>query len=78
LIAVSSLSGAHRHIATELILSLREREARDIPVVMGGIIPQEDHAFLHALGIEAVFTPGAQTLPAIIQAFIELTEGTPA
>ncbi len=61
LIGLSVLSGAHMTLFTKLVALLKEREADDIVVFGGGIIPQEDIAMLHEIGVARVFTPGAPT-----------------
>lgn len=71
-IGVSSLSGAHLHIARELFAALSERGAADVPVVMGGIIPEADEAVLQELGVRVVFTPKDNDVAAIVQAFIDM------
>jgi methylmalonyl-CoA mutase C-terminal domain/subunit len=60
-IGLSVLSGAHLtqfRLVTEL---LAQRDASDIVVFGGGIIPDEDVAELERLGVAAIFTPGATT-----------------
>jgi methylmalonyl-CoA mutase C-terminal domain/subunit len=57
-IGLSMLSGAHMTLAPKVVLKLRERGA-DIPVVVGGIIPETDVPKLRAEGVAAVLTPGA-------------------
>ncbi|MBN1656120.1 MAG: cobalamin B12-binding domain-containing protein [Deltaproteobacteria bacterium] len=57
LIGVSILSGAHNALVPRLIAEL-ERSALDIPVVVGGIVPDDDIDFLRSKGVRAVFTPG--------------------
>ncbi len=60
LVGISILSGAHNHLVPEILHALAERGAPDIPIFVGGIIPEEDIASLKALGVAAVFTPGAR------------------
>lgn len=60
-IGLSVLSGAHLTLFAKVITLLREREADDIVVFGGGIIPDADIAQLQALGVAKVFTPGATT-----------------
>jgi len=60
-IGLSVLSGAHEHLFAEVIRLLREREADDIFVFGGGVIPAEDVERLKALGVLEVFTPGTRT-----------------
>src|SRR3954462_10564115 len=61
LIGLSVLPGAHRTLFRRLIELLAERDARDIRVFGGGIIPGEDIPVLEELGVAKVFTPGATT-----------------
>jgi methylmalonyl-CoA mutase C-terminal domain/subunit len=60
LVGISILSGAHNHLVPEILRALAERGAPDIPIFVGGIIPEEDIVSLKALGVAAVFTPGAR------------------
>ncbi len=61
LIGLSVLSGAHMTLFRRLLELLKEREASDIRVFGGGIIPEEDIPVLEELGVAKVFTPGATT-----------------
>ncbi|HET7069665.1 MAG TPA: cobalamin B12-binding domain-containing protein [Nocardioides sp.] len=61
LIGLSVLSGAHMTLFRRLIELLEERDATDIRVFGGGIIPDEDIPMLEELGVAKVFTPGATT-----------------
>jgi methylmalonyl-CoA mutase C-terminal domain/subunit len=61
LIGLSVLSGAHMTLFRRLLELLAERDARDIGVFGGGIIPEEDIPALTELGVATVFTPGATT-----------------
>jgi methylmalonyl-CoA mutase C-terminal domain/subunit len=61
LIGLSVLSGAHMTLFRRLIELLHERDAEDIRVFGGGIIPDEDIPMLEELGVAKVFTPGATT-----------------
>src|SRR5687768_7403697 len=61
LIGLSVLSGAHMTLFRRLLALLAEREASDIVVFGGGIIPDEDIPVLQELGVAKVFTPGATT-----------------
>ena len=57
-IGLSILSGAHNVIVPRVLRLLKERGAGDIPVVLGGTIPQPDIARLKAQGVAEVFGPG--------------------
>ncbi len=60
-IGLSVLSGAHMTLFKKVIALLDEREARDIVVFGGGIIPEGDIPLLEQAGVAKVFTPGATT-----------------
>ena len=57
-IGLSILSGAHNVIVPRILALLRERDASDILVVLGGTIPEQDIKPLKAAGVAAVFGPG--------------------
>lgn len=59
MIGLSSLAGAHRYLFPRVVELLKEKGADDIVVCGGGIIPDEDIAFLKKAGIKEVFTPGS-------------------
>jgi methylmalonyl-CoA mutase, C-terminal domain len=61
LIGLSVLSGAHMTLFRKLVDLLAERDASDIVVFGGGIIPDEDIPVLQEIGVAKVFTPGAPT-----------------
>ena len=58
-IGLSILSGAHNTLLRRVLELLKEREAGDIVLFGGGIIPDEDVAALKAAGVKALFRPGA-------------------
>ncbi len=60
-VGLSVLSGAHMTLFRKLIALLEERDAGDIVVFGGGIVPEEDVAPLEKLGVAKIFTPGATT-----------------
>jgi methylmalonyl-CoA mutase C-terminal domain/subunit len=60
-IGLSVLSGAHMTLFAKVIALLDERDARDIVVFGGGIIPEGDIAPLREMGVAKVFTPGTKT-----------------
>jgi len=60
-VGLSVLSGAHMTLFTRVIELLRDRGADDVVVFGGGIIPEGDISELEAIGVAAVFTPGATT-----------------
>lgn len=64
-VAMSILSGAHNHLFPKVIDMLKKRDAGDILVVAGGVIPDDDIPILKEAGIAEVFTPGTPTAQAI-------------
>src|SRR5579875_3771053 len=60
-IGLSILSGAHMTQFTRVLELLAEREASDIVVFGGGIVPEADITELERLGVAKIFTPGAST-----------------
>jgi (2R)-ethylmalonyl-CoA mutase len=57
LVGLSLLSGSHRALVPDVLSGLRAAGLDDVPVVVGGIIPESDAAALRELGVAAVFTP---------------------
>ncbi|MDT8395488.1 MAG: cobalamin B12-binding domain-containing protein [bacterium] len=60
-VGLSILSGSHGTLVPRIIGQLREMGAGDIPVFVGGIIPEDDIPGLKEAGVLAVFTPGSPT-----------------
>lgn len=60
-VGLSVLSGAHMTLFRRVLELLTERQARDIVVFGGGIIPDPDIPALEQIGVAKVFTPGATT-----------------
>jgi methylmalonyl-CoA mutase C-terminal domain/subunit len=60
-VGISILSGAHMTLVPRILDGLRENEAEDVLVVVGGTIPADDAAELKKLGVGEVFTPGTHT-----------------
>ncbi|MFL2740597.1 MAG: methylmalonyl-CoA mutase [Paracoccaceae bacterium] len=57
-IGISSQAAGHKTLAPKLIESLNQRDAGDILVICGGVIPQQDYEFLYEKGVKAIFGPG--------------------
>ena len=68
-VGLSILSGAHMTLVPKVIELLREQDAGDVVVTVGGTIPNQDIPELKELGVAEVFTPGAPT-----QAIIDFIE----
>lgn len=67
-VGLSILSGAHMALIPKLLDLLEEQGQGDLPVLLGGIIPDQDVEPLKQRGVEAIFGPGTNT-EQIIQAF---------
>jgi len=61
IIGLSVLSGAHLTLFAEVMDLLREKDATDIVVFGGGIIPEDDIPVLEEMGVARIFTPGTTT-----------------
>ena len=57
-VGLSSLSGAHRTLFPQVVIELGKRDAADVLVFGGGVIPESDIPQLEEAGIAAIFTPG--------------------
>jgi methylmalonyl-CoA mutase len=73
-VGVSSLAAAHMTLIPQLIQGLRAKDAGDIIVICGGVVPRKDHQFLLDQGVSAVFGPGTNVLSAA-GAVLDLMEG---
>jgi methylmalonyl-CoA mutase C-terminal domain/subunit len=60
-IGLSILSGTHKEYCAAVMSLLNERDAAEIPVVLGGIIPDIDVPILEKMGVAGVFGPGSST-----------------
>ncbi|MBC8499842.1 MAG: cobalamin B12-binding domain-containing protein [Candidatus Atribacteria bacterium] len=60
-IGLSILSGAHTHLFPKVMELLKENNIKDIIVMGGGVIPEEDIPELKKAGVAEIFTPGTDT-----------------
>lgn len=58
-IGLSILSGAHMPLVRRIMELLQENQMQDVPLFLGGIIPNEDIQELNELGVSGIFGPGA-------------------
>jgi methylmalonyl-CoA mutase C-terminal domain/subunit len=79
-IGLSILSGAHNTICPRLLELMREKRMEDVPVVIGGIIPEADIPILKKAGIAEIFLPGTSTQDIVhfIQGHIQKIRGQKA
>jgi methylmalonyl-CoA mutase len=67
LIGVSTHAGGHKTLVPELIRALKELDAENIFVVCGGVIPEQDYAFLYDAGVIAIYGPGTHIPTAALE-----------
>jgi methylmalonyl-CoA mutase, C-terminal domain len=70
-VGLSIMSGAHMTLFPAVIDALAARGAKEVVVFGGGIVPKEDIAKLHDIGVAKIFTPGTST-----QDIVEWVEGS--
>ncbi len=71
-IGLSILSGSHRELIPSVLEELRNAGAENVPVVVGGIIPEADAASLRDAGVAAVYTPKDWDLNQMMRDIISL------
>ncbi|MGZ4181211.1 MAG: methylmalonyl-CoA mutase family protein [Solirubrobacteraceae bacterium] len=71
-IGLSILSGSHRELIPAVLAALREAGVDDVPVVVGGIIPEADAAALRDAGVAAVYTPKDWDLNQMMRDIVKL------
>ena len=74
LVGLSILSGSHLSIVPKIIDMIKERGFGNTPLIVGGIIPDEDHIILKNNGVKAVYTPKDYSLNQIMTDFASLVE----
>jgi methylmalonyl-CoA mutase len=72
-VGVSSLAAGHKTLVPELVAALKQAGSTAL-VVVGGVIPPKDHAFLKAQGVAAVFGPGTN-IPEAAKKVLDLVRG---
>jgi (2R)-ethylmalonyl-CoA mutase len=73
-VGLSILSGSHVSLVRDVVQKLREAGMSDVPVVVGGIIPQEDVNILKQCGASAVYTPKDFQLNEIMTGIVNLVD----
>ena len=76
-IGVSSQAGGHKTLVPELIAELKALGGDHIVVVCGGVIPRQDHGFLHDAGVAMIFGPGTNIKDAAGQVLSILEDPAP-
>jgi (2R)-ethylmalonyl-CoA mutase len=70
-VGLSVLSGSHMELVPDVLVRLRQAGLTDVPVVVGGIIPEADAAVLETQGVAAVFTPKDYTIDDIMLRIVD-------
>lgn len=81
IIGLSSLSGAHMELFSEVMERLKQKGMGNVIIVAGGIIPEDDIPALQQIGVKAIFGPGTRTseiVGSIQKLAMEEKPGTPS
>jgi len=74
LVALSILSGSHLSIVPRIVEMMKERDLDSTPLIVGGIIPDEDHQELKNCGVKAIYTPKDYSLNNIMLDFTRIVK----
>lgn len=74
IVGLSILSGAHMALVPRIREVMDENDLNDVPIVVGGIIPDDDKSALEAMGVKGIFGPGTGT-EAIVTRINEIAAG---
>jgi methylmalonyl-CoA mutase C-terminal domain/subunit len=79
-VGLSILSGAHRVLVPRIREVMDAHELADVPIILGGIIPDDDREKLHEAGVTGIFGPGTSTeeIAAHIRRIVGARDGTSA
>ncbi len=76
-VGLSILSGSHIPLVESLVAQMRTAGLGDVPLVVGGIIPEDDAERLRAMGVAAVYTPKDFELNRIMMDIVGLVDAKP-
>ena len=77
-VGLSILSGSHLSVVPQIVAGLADAGLGDVPVVVGGIIPQRDAEILLGQGVARVFTPKDFEITAVLAAVLDAVEAARA
>ena len=77
-VGVSSLAAGHRSLIPELIRELKEAGVPDVRVILGGVVPPQDHPALYEAGVQAIFGPGTRLSEAALQILGQAPDAQPS
>jgi (2R)-ethylmalonyl-CoA mutase len=75
-VGLSVLSGSHLSVVPEVLHGLRDNGLDDVPVVVGGIIPEADAQTLREAGVARVFTPKDFEISAVLEQIVDAVEAS--
>ena len=75
ILGVSSLAAGHKTLVPQVIEALKHEGREDILVVVGGVIPKQDYAFLEDAGVVGIFGPGTNISVAATEILTLLING---
>ncbi|MSQ47567.1 MAG: protein meaA [Deltaproteobacteria bacterium] len=78
LIGLSILSGSHLRLVPEVMAGLKAEGLTDVPIVVGGIIPEDDARELRAAGVARVYTPKDFEMMKILSDMVDVAEAAHA
>ena len=76
LVGLSILSGSHLRLVPEVLTGLRDEGLKDVPVVVGGIIPEDDAENLRRAGVARVYTPKDFEMMRILSDMVDVAEAS--
>jgi methylmalonyl-CoA mutase len=74
LIGVSSLAAGHKTLVPALIAELERYDRKDILIIVGGVVPQQDYDFLFESGVSYIFGPGTKITEAAKKVITDMIE----
>ena len=75
ILGISSLAAGHMRLVPQVITALKDLGRRDIMVIVGGVIPEDDHKALYEAGVVAIYGPGTNLSQAALE-LIDILTGT--
>ncbi len=72
-LGISSLAGAHNTLVPQVITALKELDYKNVLVIVGGILPKQDHAYLYEKGVSYIYGPGTKIPESAIEILKKLS-----
>jgi methylmalonyl-CoA mutase len=74
ILGISSLAAGHKTLVPQVIAELKKYNRKDILVIIGGVIPQQDYQFLKDSGVSSIFGPGSIIAESAVEILENLME----